>query len=45
MLKSVIGKNLSVIGTIYFVNYLSYERASLMAHTVRNLPAMQETWV
>ena len=49
MPKSVIGKNLSVIGTtwiwIYFVNYRSYERASLVAQTVKNLPAMQETWV
>ena len=24
---------------------MSYERASLVAQTVKNLPAMQETWV
>ena len=28
-----------------FLDFLSLERASLVAQLVKNLPAMQETWV
>ena len=30
---------------LYSVPAYIYDRASLMAHTVKNLPAMQESWV
>ena len=30
---------------LFILDYLPYEKASLVAQTVKNLPAMQETWV
>ena len=35
----------SILTVVMVLRYMLYQRASLIAQLVKNLPAMQETWV